>query len=312
MALPRLGTARVSSFALLPALILFASLPGVRPASAQITDLEEAPEVIETQEPLPFIMFGVVGTGSFNKYAMKDLNRSLELMNQEIGQPGVKFSRFSKGASMGAGLRAVVKERVMAEATWERVIADEKIGGTVATNDIVASSNAYLFTMGWDIMKSRNAAFGPAVGVGYYDSIAEQTITETPVGEQLQTVGTLQLTGNALGMHAGVYFESALAGHVWVNAFMGYRSAKIKDLQITGFTELSEAFAATSQRLPQTRAIAPPVAACAECADADGNSYPDSVPEDAVLTLQGGGNSIDYTGFMGKLALTWYFNAPVD
>ena len=312
MALPRMGNARALALAAFPALILFASPAGVRPAAAQITDLAEAPEVIETKEPLPFIMFGILGTGSFNTYRMRELNRSLELMNLEITQPGVKFARFSKGASLGFGLRAIVKGRYVAEATRERVIADEKIGGTTAKNEIVASSNAYLFTLGWDMMKSRGAAFGPAVGVGYYDSIAEQILTETPVGQDPMTVGKLELTGNALGMHAGAYFEAALAGRMWVNAFLGYRSAKVTDLKITGFRELSQAFAPGSQRLPQTRAIAPPVATCATCTDTDGDSYPDDVPQDAVLTLQGGGDSLDYSGFMGKLALTWYFNAPVD
>lgn len=309
MALPRLGHARARALALVPALLLAAGLLGDRPAQAQITTLEEAPEVIETEEPFPFAVIGISGLGSFNTYSMRALNRALELMNADITQPGVKFDRFSRGASMGGAVRAILKERLVLEAGWERVLSSETIGGT-ATNELDVSSNAYMFTVGWDIMKKRRVGFGPAVGVGYYESIAEQTIMETPVGEDARTVGTMTLDGTTLGMHVGVMFETTITGHVWMNTFFGYRNAKISGLEIAGFRELSETFNGTGI-LPQTRAIATPVAGCESCPDDDGDKYPSDVPDDAVITLQGGGDSLDYTGFMGKLAITWYFNVPV-
>lgn len=312
MALPRLGNARARALAPVPALLVAVGLLAGRPAFAQITTLEEAPEIIETEEPLPAVVVGVSLLGSFNTYSMRALNRALELMNEDITQPGVKFDRFSRGASMGGALRVILKERIIVEAGWERVLSAETIGGT-STNELDLSSNAYMFTLGWDMMKKRRVGFGPAVGVGYYDTIGKQVILETPVGEDERTVGQLDLAGNTLGMHVGVMFETAITGHVWANAFMGYRNAKISDLEIGGFRELSQRFNGTGI-LPQTRAIATPLASCADCPPNEDDpypKYPSSIPEDAVITMQGGGDSLDYTGFMGKLAVTWYFNVPV-
>ena len=223
MALPRPGSARAlvgvaalpAAFALAAGLLLFAP-----PASAQITTLEEAPPVVDTEEPFPFAVLGLTGLGTFNTYSMSDVNKSIEQMNREITQPGVKFPRFTRGASMGGGIRAILDERLILEATWEQVNAGETIGGT-AVNDLNASAHAYLFTAAWDMMKARRVAFGPALGMGYYDSIAEQTITETPVGEDPHDLGTIRFNGSALGAHGGVTFETSLTGHVWVNAFLG-------------------------------------------------------------------------------------------
>ncbi len=312
MALPRLGLARARALALAPALLVAVGLLAGRPAFAQITTLEAAPEIIESEEPLPTVVFGVSLLGSFNTYSMRALNRALELMNADITQPGLKFDRFSRGASMGGAVRVIVKERLVVEAGWERVLSAETIGGT-STNELDVSSNAYMFTVGWDMMKKRRVAFGPAVGVGYYDTIGEQSILETPVGEDERTVGTLELSGNTLGMHAGVMFETAITGRVWANMFAGYRNAKISDVEIAGFRELSETFNGPGI-LPQTRAIATPLGSCAECPPNEDDpypKYPSSVPEDATITMQGGGNALDYSGFMGKLAVTWYFNVPV-
>jgi hypothetical protein len=308
MALGSQGPARGLALLVLPALAVLL-LAGVRPAGAQITTLEEAPTVVESEEPLPFAMIGLVGIGCFNTYDMLKVNEAIELLNRDISQPGVKFEQFSKGGSFGGGVRVILKERLMLDATWERVYASQDIGGTTAKSSIAMPADAYLFTVGWDLMTKRRAAFGPAVGVGWYDAKGEQVITETPVGQDEITVGTLEMTGTALGVHGGAYFESALAGHVWVNAFAGYRGAKVDDLEIGGFEELVAAL--NERRLPQTLAIGIPLAGCEECEDADENGIPDSVAEGFDAALRGGGRSLNWSGFMGRLALTWYFNAPV-
>jgi len=313
MALRPQGPARGLATAGLPALIA-AAFVLAPPAAAQITALQETPEVIEVEEPFPFVVLGLTGTGSFNTYSMTRLNRALETVNMEITQPGVRYADFGKGASGGAGIRAIFKERLVLETSWERVFASRTVGGTTSNAEISVPADAYMVTLGWDLMKKRRVGFGVAAGAGWYDANGEQVVRETPVDREEITVGTIQLTGSAVGMHAGAFFESILSGHVWVNAFVGYRKAHLDDLEISGFEDFVEAM--EGQRLPQTRAIAKPVVACAVCPDEEdngiGNGLPDSFPEGAEFTLQGGGNSLDWSGFMGRLALTWYFNVPVD
>ncbi len=260
-----------------------------RPVFAQITTLQEAPTVIETDEPLPTLMYGITALGSFSTYDMLKMNEALAIVNAEITQPGVSFSNFERGASFGAGVRLMYKEKIVAQIDFERLLANQKIGGITAESEIRVPADAIMFTLAYDLMKKRRAGFGVAAGAGRYEAKGEQIITETDIEDEQTTLGTIKIGGTSIGVHGGAYFEAALAGHVWFNVFTGYRAAKVEDLEITGLEDLQE------PAQSQTRAIAVPVA--------------ESQPNGDV-TLRSDGRSLDWSGFMGRAGLTWYFNVP--
>lgn len=287
-------------------------------ASAQITTMEEAPSALEVSEPLPFFTFGLMGYGSFNTYGMQEANEAIEVMNNRwITAPGVRFDEFSKGASIGGGVRVILAERFPIEIVWERLIASQEIGGR-SKSELSVGADAYVFAAGYDMMKKPRVAFGPSIGVGWYDVTGEQSLHETNASEEEITVATLDMSGSALGVNAGVYFETALYDHVWMNAFAGYRSAKVSDVEVAGLEGWVAAFEERRQVL--TRQIGVPFATCEGCPDVEtngtGDDIPDGIPDMVIdgskITFQDGGSELDWSGFRGRLALTWYFNAPVE
>ena len=291
----------------LSALILLGLL-AVPPARAQITTLEEAAPVIETQEPFPWLVVGVTAIGGLQTYDMLEMNQALEILNREIIAPGVSFSQFSGGASLGGGLRAIIKERLIFEVNFEQLKASKEIGGT-AKSTIDVPANAYLATLGWDLMKKRRVGFGVEAGVGYYDANGEQSLSETTLAGVERDLGTVKIDGTGIGVHGGAYLERALSKHIWVNFYAGYRNAKVSDLEITGFEDLIPPEIVTNDQ------ILVPVVDCPDCPGMDRaqrDFFPDSVPEGANVTLVGGGDELDWSGFMGRMALTWYWNAPED
>jgi hypothetical protein len=306
MALRRQGPVRSTpAILLLPTLALFGVLTSA-PARAQITTLEEAAPVVETLEPFPWLVIGATGFGGLHTYGMQEMNEAIELLNADITQPGVKMSTFSGGGSAGVGLRAILKERLVVEAAFERLFGSHEIGGITAKSKISVPADAYLVTLGWDLLKKRRVGFGVEAGAGYYDANGEQVLTETNLAEVESTLGTVRLDGTGTGVHVGAYLERGLSGHIWVNFFAGYRNARVKDLEITGLDRIRE------PDLQQSRSITLAVAECPDCPDADGDGIVDSVPEGAKVTLRGGGEELDWSGFMGRMALTWYLNAPEE
>lgn len=307
MSQPRQDTSRGRVRVPLTVLILLGLL-AIPPARAQITTMEEAAPVIETQEPFPWLVVGVTGIGGLQTYDMLEMNQALEILNREIIAPGVTFSSFSGGASLGGGLRAIIKERLIFEANYEKLQASKEIGGT-ARSKIAVPASAYLVTLGWDLMKKRRVGFGVEAGAGYYDANGEQTLSETTLAGEEQSLGTLKFDGTGTGLHGGAYLERALSKHIWVNFYAGYRNAKVTDLKITGLETL------VAPGIPQNDQIIVPVADCPDCPGMDRTArdfVPDSVPEGADVTLLGGGTELDWSGFMGRMALTWYLNAPED
>jgi hypothetical protein len=262
---------------------------GPRPVAAQITTLQEAPTVIETDEPLPTLMYGLTALGSFSTYDMLKVNEALAIVNEEITQPGVSFSNFERGATFGGGIRVMYKEKLIAQIDFERLLANQKIGGITAESEIRLPADAIMFTLAYDMMKARRAGFGVAAGIGRYEAKGEQIITETDIEDEQTVLGTIELGGTGIGFHGGAFFEAALAGHIWFNFFAGYRGAHVDELEITGLEDLQE------PAQDQTRSIAAPLA---------------EVQSDGTVTLRSNGRSLDWSGFMGRAGLTWYFNAP--
>ncbi|MFN8179619.1 MAG: hypothetical protein U0167_16950 [bacterium] len=291
----------------LPAILLLTALVAAGPARAQITTLEPpTATVVEEEEPFSFIVVGVTGFGGLGTYGMQQVNEALAVVNRDIEQPGVRFDPFSGGPSAGGGLRAIIKERILFQADLERLGTSQDIGGIVANSKISLPADGYLVTLGYDLLQKRTVGFGMEAGGGYYKAKGKQEITETNVSKVTRSLGTLNLDGHALGAHVGAYLEASLSQHIWVNFFAGYRRAKITDIDITGLETLRPA------ELSEASTIDVPVAVCPDCPDANNDGIPDSVPAGATPTLQAGGRTIDYSGFMGRMALTYYVNIPGD
>ena len=74
---------------------------------------------------------------------------------------------------------------------------------------------------------------------------------------------------------------------------MGWRIAKIEDLDIKGLEDIDPADT-------RTGFVLVPIAEGGPSAD----------PPTDTVTLLGGGQALDYSGFYGKLAFTVYWNPP--
>jgi hypothetical protein len=291
----------------LPALLLVGALVAAGPVRAQITTLEQAPPtVVEEEEPFSFVVVGLTGFGGLGTYGMQQVNEALAIMNVDIQQPGVRFQPFSGGPSAGGGLRAIIKERILFEADLENLSASQEVGGIVANSKLSLPARGYLFTLGYDLLQKRTVGFGMEAGGGYYKAKGKQELTETNVSNVTRSLGTINLDGHGVGAHVGAYLEAALSRHIWVNFFAGYRRAKVNDIDITGLDKLLPA------RLSEASTIDVPVAVCPDCPDENADGIPDSIPDGATVTLQGGGRTIDWSGFMGRMALTYYVNVPGD
>ncbi len=274
------------------AAILAAVFLAAGTASAQITTLEEVPVIEEEEIETPWLLYGISGFGTLGTYAMEDLNSAVDLVNAEIadqGSFGVQYDNFNAGPSLGGGLRAIVRDRWLVCVDYERLFKTNNVGGVTSESQIRAPADAWTATLGYDLLRQDNVRFGFAVGLGRYTSAAEQVITETLAGQDEEEVelGRITMDGDTIGQHYQVFFETRFTEHVFVSLQMGYRAARITDLEIAGLDDIQE-----------------------PSSDQGFISVPIAEDVDGALQLRGGGQELDWSGFVGKVAFTYYINVP--
>jgi hypothetical protein len=274
------------------AALLAAALLSASSAFAQITTLEEVPVITEDEEEgVPWLLYGISAFGSLGAFTMEDLNSAVSIVNSEIatqGSYGVRYESFESGSSVGGGLRAIMAERWLLSVDYERIIKSNKVGGVTSESQIRIPANVWSATLGYDLLSSPKARLGFAAGIGRYSSKAEQVITETLAGDEERELGRIKMEGDTLGQHYQMFFETQFTDHIFVSLFGGYRVAVIDQLEISGLDELLD-----------------PVSTTAFV------SIPVVEERDGELLLRGGGSELDWSGFTGRVAFTYYINVPL-
>jgi len=262
-------------------------------ARAQITTIQEAQPIELDEEKPPFFLFGVSVLGGMALYDMQDLNQAIEVINAEIaeqGSFGIKFDSLDNGGSLGARLRAVVADRVVVDAEYERFMASRHVGGVTSESKIETPADVIGGTLGYDLLSSPNLRWGFGIGFAWYSSRAEQVITETLASQDQRELGRIKLEGSTVGPHYEMFFETRFTDRLFVGLSGGYRQAKIKNLDIKGLDEVEPPRS-------DTAFISVPVAE-------------EDAVDPTIVRLKGGGDSIDWSGLYGRVSMTYYVNAP--
>jgi hypothetical protein len=172
---------------------------------------------------------------------------------------------------------------------YERIFKTNNVGGVTSESQIRAPADVWSATLGYDLLSNPNVRLGFAAGVGRYSSKAEQVITETLAGDaEPRELGRIKMEGDTLGQHYQLFFETKFTDHIYVSLFGGYRVAVIDQLEISGLDDLK-----------------PPVSTTAFV------SIPVVEERDGEVLLRGGGRELDWSGFMGRVAFTYYINVPL-
>ena len=290
-------TARVFLSALLVALLL----PSL--AAAQITDLEEVVEETDDYvEPYPFFVYGITAFGAFGTLGMQEINETITDTNATILEQGttVRFDEVGRALAFGGGVRFLFKNRYLLEGAWERIVQSQTIGGVSAENKLDLPVNAYLVSAGFDFMpKNRDTRMGFSAGIGFYDSQAKQTLTETRSEEEF-TLGEINFVGDTIGSHYSLFYETAVTERMFITAQVGYRLAKV-DIEIEGLETIEEP-------VNEQAFVAVPIGVCTDAAGNVVDCEFGVAPEGAVL--RNGTNEIDWSGIEGRVGFTYYFNVP--
>ena len=223
-------------------------------------------------------------------------------MNSVIQRQGttVTMDSFSGFLGGGAGIRSVIRGRIVFDAVWERFGRSQVIGGASARNEIQIPVTSYQFSLGWDFLKSkRDMRFGLAAGVGYYDSQAKQILSEGRNREEY-ILGTVDMSGSGWGSHYKLFFETAVSEKVFLYTEATWRVAKVTGVEFSGLESIEEA-------VNEQSFVAVPIA---ETVDANGNVVPPDSPDVAGTQFLGGGNELDWSGFEGRIGFVYYFNTP--
>ena len=88
--------------------------------------------------------------------------------------------------------------------------------------------------------------------------------------------------------HYQAFFEARFTERLFVGVVAGYRTAKISNVEVSGLDDLQ-----------------PPVTGTGFISIPIVEEQPDE-----TQTLRAGGDSLDYSGFFGRAALTLYLNIP--
>jgi hypothetical protein len=256
-------------------LLLLLAAPPRAAAQPPISGPIQLPESTEEGQEAagePFISLRVALFGSVGTYSMKELNENIDLLTlsarDQWGAPEIKLDRIDGGVGGGAGLHAFFRGKVFFAAEYERLTGTSDVGGRLGSSDIQVPATAYVGTLGYCIY-AKNVRFGFGAGGGYYeaDGSAEFIVDE-------EVVERYSMTGDTIGQHYVSFVDTPLLGKFRVTAMVGYRGARIDDPDV-----VQEVF------VP----------------DPDDTSDPPV----ARFPIQGVGSSLDWSGFMARLALAY-------
>jgi len=274
-------------------LALFAVALAAPAVRAQITAIQDIDSLDWEEEEYPFLLYGIYGFGSLSTVDMQQANEALDIVNAEIaaqGSFGVQFDPIDRGGGFGGGIQVIIGQRYVFRTDWERLTASTHVGGVTSESKVEVPVDVFSTTLGYDLLSSNNARFGVGIGLAWYSSRAEQIITETLTGQNEVELGRIKLDGSTTGPLYQMFFEARFTEKLFVGVTAGYRTAKVTSLDISGVNDIQDPRS-------DTAFISIPVA----------EARPD---DETSFQLRGGGDSLDWTGFFGRAAMTYYINIP--
>jgi hypothetical protein len=293
--LPKL---RSLALAALPAALL-GVLGAATVSFAQIGTLPAPAVLIEEEEDYlenPEFIWGVVGHTLVSSMKMESVNDAIQIMNGEISQQGtsgIEYQKATGAPAFGLGLRAIIKHRLILFADYERTVYTDEVGGLTSQAKFELPVQAWTGSVAWNFLNGPYNRFGFGFGLSHWSSLAEQRFLENE-----DEIGKITIDGSTLGQNYFSYLELPLTERLYVHGQIGWRVAKIEDLEFDGLEELREG-------ADQTGFVFVPVAERFEI-------EPATEEAEAVydVQLRGGGDSLDYSGFYGRIGFTVYWNPP--
>lgn len=180
--------------------------------------------------------WGVAGFGSYNTYAMSDVNTEIDIINVALALAGEgSMDNIKSGIGYGGGIRAIFSDKVTVGLDYERLTGSSSYesGGDKLEYDVPC--DAVLGSVAYRFPGSGKARFGLGGGIGYYSSAASIGITAGSIG----LTEVADITGSGVGFHAFGMMDAAFSPAVHLEALAGYRYAKTGDvtLEALGLSE---------------------------------------------------------------------------
>ena len=173
--------------------------------------------------------WGVAGFGSYNTYAMSDVNDEIGQINLLLEGSGVgPMDEISDGFGVGGGIRAIFGDKVMLFLDYERLMGDTSLSDGVDELKYDVPCDAFLASVAYRFPGSARARFGVGGGLGYYSSAASISIDATSIGLSEKA----DVTGSGVGLHAFGLMDAAFSPAVHLEALAGYRYGKTGDVTL--------------------------------------------------------------------------------
>jgi hypothetical protein len=182
------------------------------------------------------------------RYSMSDVNDAIDATNTEIrtnpvtAQSGVAMSHYHGGMGVGAGLRVWPRDRILIAADYGYLSGASSASGLFNTQPNAPSlklkfgvpAQSLGLTAGYFFYKpSASLDVGLGAGAAYYigNGVSEVTYPGFHQREELH--------GTGIGVHGLLLGDLRLSNTVRLEAALGYRRAKTKDLKANGITLLN-------------------------------------------------------------------------
>ena len=125
------------------------------------------------------------------------------------------------------GLQAFFNDRILFSVDYEMLMGKSDVGGRLGSSDIRTDGTAILGTLGYALYHQGSIRWGLGFGLGHYESDAT---AEFVVDEDL--VESVSFDGSKLGQHYVMFVESPVLGKIHLMVMVGYRAAKLEDLDL--------------------------------------------------------------------------------
>jgi YHS domain-containing protein len=179
--------------------------------------------------------FGIGLYGSFNQYAMRDIDKAIGELGDNldvIAAPDhFELNTIETGLGGGAGLRYEMSRKLVFSLDYSRLGASQEgthqVGGMDATASVSFPANAFLLSGTYYFPTESDVRFGVLGGLGYYSCSGEMKAEFKALN--LNTTETV--SGSGIGFHAGVSADGHLKGPMRIEGSAGYRYARTGQLE---------------------------------------------------------------------------------
>jgi hypothetical protein len=163
------------------------------------------------------------------KYKMSDINREIDLDNEDFEGSGFELEKLSGGFGYGVGIRVVRSRRLGLELDYQRLPASVKHSGLAGTvpveEDISIPANGFLLSA--EVFRDwHRFHYGIAAGPGFY----------TTKGHIDAAVGTartsIPVRGHGFGFHVLGLVDIGISRTLHFDGGVGYRMAKTGNLKV--------------------------------------------------------------------------------